>query len=127
MYNSFTEEARKILVGAKEEMKNLKHPYVGSEHLLLSILKYKNEISDKLREYDLDYNRFKKEIIDIVEMDCYLYTPLLKRVMENAIYDSKENNNGNVTISHLFSALLEEGEGVAIRILVGMDIDLDEL
>ena len=47
--------------------------------------------------------------------------------MENAIYDSKENNNGNVTISHLFSALLEEGEGIAIRILIGMDIDLDEL
>ena len=60
MYNSFTEEARKILVGAKEEMKNLKHPYVGSEHLLLSILKYKNEISDKLREYDLDYNLKRK-------------------------------------------------------------------
>ena len=66
MYNSFTEEARKILMSAKEEMKKLKHPYVGSEHLLLSILKDKNEISDKLKEYNLDYDRFKKEIIDIV-------------------------------------------------------------
>ena len=132
MYNSFTEEARKILMSAKEEMKKLKHPYVGSEHLLLSILKDKNEISDKLKEYNLDYDRFKKEIIDIVgigskESECFLYTPLLKRVMENAIYDSKENNNGNVTLQHLFSALLEEGEGIAIRILISMDIDLDEL
>ena len=132
MYNSFTEEARKILMSAKEEMKSLKHPYVGSEHLLLAILKDKNEISDKLKDYHLDYNRLRKEIIDIVgigskEVDCYLYTPLLKRVMENAVYDSKENNNGNVTISHLFSSLLEEGEGIAIRILIGMDIDLDEL
>ena len=66
MYNSFTEEARKILMSAKEEMKKLKHPYVGSEHLLLSILKDNNEVSEKLKEYDLDYKRFRKEIIDIV-------------------------------------------------------------
>ena len=132
MYNSFTEEARRILMSAKEEMKKLKHPYVGSEHLLLSILKDKNEISEKLKEYDLDYKRFRQEIIDIVgigskESECFLYTPMLKRIMENAIYDSKENNNGNVTISHLFSSMLEEGEGIAIRILIGMDIDLDDL
>ena len=81
MYNSFTEEARKILIAAKEEMKKLKHPYVGSEHLLLSILKDKNEISEKLKEYDLDYKRFKDELIDIVgigtkESECFLYTPL---------------------------------------------------
>lgn len=132
MYNSFTEEARKILMSAKIEMKELKHPYVGSEHLLLAILKDKNDISDRLKDYDLDYDRLKKEIVDIVgignkEVDCFLYTPLLKRVMENAVYDSKENNNGNVTVSHLFSALLEEGEGIAIRILIGMDIDIDDL
>jgi len=132
MYNSFTEEARKILMSAKEEMKDLKHPYVGSEHLLLAILKDKNDISDKLREYELTYDKLRKEIIDIVgigsqEVDCFLYTPLLKRIMENAIYDSKENNNGNVTVAHLFSAMLEEGEGIAIRILIGMDIDLDDL
>ena len=132
MYNNFTEEARKILVSAKEEMKELKHPYVGSEHLLLAILKDDNEISERLKEFDLDYNKLKKEIIDIVGIgsktsDCFLYTPLLKRVLENAVYDSKENNNGNVTISHLFSAILEEGEGIAVRILIGMDIDLDEL
>jgi len=132
MYNSFTEEARKILMSAKNEMKELKHPYVGSEHLLLAILKDKNDISDRLKDYDLDYDRLKKEIVDIVgigqkQVDCFLYTPLLKRVMENAVYDSKENNNGNVTVSHLFSALLEEGEGIAIRILIGMDIDIDDL
>ena len=132
MYNSFTEEARKILMSAKEEMKKLKHPYVGSEHLLLSILKDDNEISSKLKEYDLTYDKFRVELIDIVgtgtkESSCFLYTPLLKRIMENAIYDSKENNNGNVTIAHLFSSMLEEGEGIAIRILIGMDIDLDDL
>ena len=100
MYNNFTEEARKILMSAKEEMKELKHPYVGSEHLLLAILKDNNEISDRLKDFDLDYDKLKKEIIDIVGIgnktsDCFLYTPLLKRVLESAVYDSKENNNGN--------------------------------
>ena len=50
---------------------------------------------------------------------------MLKRVIENAILDSKETNHGVVLVSHLFSALLEEGEGIAIRILVSLGVDLD--
>ena len=132
MFGNFEEEARKVLVNAKKEMHDLKHPYVSSEHLLLAILKGDNEISDRLKNYDLDYNRFREEIIKIIgkgskPSEWFLYTPLLKRILENATYDAKENNNGVVTINHLFAALLDEGEGVAIRILIGMDIDVDEL
>lgn len=132
MFGNFTEETRKILMNAKKEMNDLKHPYIGSEHLMLSILNSDNEVSKKLKEYNLDYKIFKEEIIKIIgygskESNSFLYTPLLKRVIENAIIDSKENNNGDVTIEHLFSGLLEEGEGVAIRIMAGLDIDLDKL
>ncbi len=132
MFNNFEEEARKVLVQAKREMKALNHPYVSSEHLLLAILKGNNDISNKLKEYDLDYKIFKNEIIKVIgkgskPSEFFLYTPLLKRIIENAILDAKENNNGEVTINHLFSSLLEEGEGVAIRILIGMNIDIDEL
>ena len=132
MFGNFTEEARKILVDAKKEMHELKHPYVGSEHLLLAILKSDNNISKRLKDYSLDYQILKEEIIKIIGVgtnasNWFLYTPLLKRVMENAIIDSKENNNGEVTIEHLFSSLLEEGEGVAIRVMLGMNIDVDEL
>ena len=132
MFGNFTEEARGIIVRAKKEMYNLKHPYVGSEHLLLAILKDNNEISKKLKEFNITYDRLKQEIINIIgigskETEWFLYTPLLKRIMENAIIDSKENNNGEVTIEHLFTSLLEEGEGVAIRIMIGMDIDIDKL
>lgn len=132
MFGNFTEEARKILVGAKIEMQELKHPYVGSEHLLLALLKEDNSISKKLKEYELNYDIFRKEIIKVIgegkyKSNWFLYTPLLKRVLENAIIDSKENNNGEVTVSHLFASLLEEGEGVAIRILLSMDIDIEEL
>ena len=122
MFGNFTEEAREIIVRAKKEMYELKHPYVGSEHLLLAILKEKNEISKKL----------KQEIIQVIgkgtmETEWLLYTPLLRRILENAIIDSKENNDGEVTIEHLFTSLLEEGEGVAIRIMIGMNIDIDAL
>lgn len=132
MFGNFTEETRKVLVNAKLEMFNLKHPYIGSEHLLLAILKESNNISKKLKKYNLDYEKFRSEVINIIgigskESEWFLYTPLLKRVIENAIIDSKENNNGEVLIEHLFQALLEEGEGVAIRIMLGMNIDLDSL
>ena len=132
MFGNFEEEARKVLVNAKKEMYELNHPYVSSEHLLLAILKGNNEISDKLKSFDLDYDRFKKEVIDIIgkgskPSQWFLYTPLLKRIIENATIDAKDNNNGVVTINHLFASLLDEGEGVAIRILIGMDIDIDDL
>ena len=132
MFGNFEEEARKVLVNAKKEMYELNHPYVSSEHLLLAILKGNNEISEKLKSFDLDYNRFKDEIIKIIgkgskHSEWFLYTPLLKRILENAVIDAKDNNNGVVTIDHLFTSLLDEGEGVAIRILIGMNIDIDEL
>ena len=132
MFSNFTEETRKIIINAKKEMYELKHPYVGTEHLLLAILKEKNDISKKLKKYNLDYNILKKEIIKIIGIgskpsEWFIYTPLLKRIIENSNIDSKENNNGEVTINHLFSNLLEEGEGVAIRIMLGMNIDIDEL
>lgn len=132
MFGNFEEDTRKILVQAKAEMKNLRHPYVGSEHLLLAILHDKNVISDKLKSYQVTYEIVKEEIIKVVgvgskESEWFLYTPLLKRVLEQAVVDSKENNQGIVTVEHLFSSLLEEGEGVAIRILIGMDVDIDDL
>ena len=132
MLGNFNESAKKVLLNAKLEMNELKHPYIGSEHLLLAILKHKNNVSKKLTSYNIEYKIFREELIDIVgmgskESEFTLYTPLLKRVIENAVIDSKENNNGEVTIEHLFASLLEEGEGVAIRILLGMNVNLDEL
>ncbi len=132
MYGNFEEKARIVVVEAKNEMKKLNHPYVGSEHLLLAILKSNTNVSKKLKEFKLTYNKFKAELIKIVgigskESEWFLYTPMLRRILENALLDSKENNNSEVTVSHLFSSLLEEGEGVAIRILLAMKIDLDKL
>jgi ATP-dependent Clp protease ATP-binding subunit ClpC len=131
MFGNFKEETREVLMEAKKQKLELRHPYVGSEHLLLAILKGDNEVSKKLKEYNLTYDLFKEKLVEIVgygneDNEWFLYTPLLKRVIENAILDSKETT-GSVGINHLFSSLLEEGEGIAIRILISLNIDLDEL
>lgn len=132
MLGNFNESAQFILLKSKEEMIGLKHPYIGTEHLLLSILKNDDDLSKKLSVYGLTYDKFKSEIITIIgkstkQSNLFLYTPLLKKVIENSLLDAKDNNNGEVTPSHLLSALLEVGEGIAIRILVGMNINIDEL
>ena len=132
MISNFDNDAQEILVKAKLEMLELKHPYVGTEHLVLAILHTKNKLTEKLETYGLTYNKFKKEIINIIgkgskKSEFFLYTPLLKKVIENAIMDSKENNNGIITPNHLLSGLLDVGEGIAIRIFIGMNLDLDNM
>ncbi|HIT37424.1 MAG TPA: ATP-dependent Clp protease ATP-binding subunit [Candidatus Onthousia faecipullorum] len=133
MFSRFSEEAQKALINAKREMNNLRHPYVGSEHLFLSILSMKDlEITKVLASYNITYEIFKKELIRIVGVgkesnEWFLYTPLLKRVIETAILNSKEKGEVEVSVNELLLAILEEGEGVAIRLLIGLNIDVDEI
>ena len=132
MISNFNEEAQEILTKAKLEMLELKHPYVGTEHLVLAILHTPNELTERLSKYNLTYQKFKKEIINVIgkgskKSEFFLYTPLLKKVIENAIMDSKDNNNGVVTINHLFAGLLDVGEGIAIRLFMSMNLDLDNI
>ena len=132
MLGNFNEEAQFIILKSREEMLELCHPYIGTEHLVLAILKNDNELSKKLTNYGLTYDTFKTEILTIIgkgtkKSPFYLYTPLLRKIMDNALLDAKENNNGEVTVNHLFSALLEEGEGIAIRIFIAMHLNFEDL
>lgn len=132
MFSKFTEECQKVLLNSKKEMQKLKHPYVGSEHLLLSILSMDNSITRRLNDLGVTYQKFREQIINMVgigeeENSWFLYTPLLKRVLESSILDSKDNNNALITLDHLFLSLLEEGEGIAIRMLLAMHVNVDNL
>lgn len=132
MFHNFGFEVSEILETAEQERESLRHPYVGSEHLLLAILKKESKLTSKLKSLGLTYDNFKEELIRIIGsaskvQELILYTPLLRRILELALSDAEENNKGKVTEEHLFLALLEEGEGIAIRIMMSMDIDLDEL
>lgn len=133
MFGKFTEEAQKVLTLSRKEMIALNHTFIGTEHFLLAILSQKKSpITIKLNSFGLFYDDFKRELVNVVGMgdkkcEWYVYTPLMKRVIESAILDSRDSNNGIVTINHLFNALLDEGEGVAVRIIYSLGLDYDEL
>ena len=128
----FDEASQKLIINAKKEMYELKHPYVGSEHLFLAILKEDSlDITKKLNKYNVNYNNFKKEIINVIgigtkENNWFLFTPLLRRIINNATYYSKDNNRV-VTPYNLLVSILQEGDGIANRILLGMNIDMNKL
>ncbi|MBR2712405.1 MAG: ATP-dependent Clp protease ATP-binding subunit [Bacilli bacterium] len=131
MFGNFTEEARKALVLAKKEMQEMHHQYVGSEHLLLGILSIKNNLTTKLKKYGITYKIVKEELIKTVgistkDNDFFLYTPLLKNILERVVTDSKELNE-DITLTNLFLSIISEGEGVAYRLLVNLNINIDLL
>ena len=132
MFKNYGMNIANIFKKAEEERMELKHPYVGTEHLLLAILANDQELSEFFKKFNLTYELFKKELVMIVgsahkETKVNLYTPMLKRVINEAITTAKESNRGVLTVKHLVVSLLEEGEGIAIRLLVGMGIDIDRI
>ena len=131
MFSKFNEDARKALTNAKEEMSKLKHPFVGSEHLLLGILSIKGDLTNKLKKCGLTYKSFREELIRVVGIgkeknEWFLYTPLLKRILERVVIDSRDLNE-EITITNLLLSIINEGEGVAYRLLCGMNIDIDKI
>lgn len=131
MFGRFSEEAQKILVLSKKEMAELKHQNIGSEHLLLAVLKNSIEISEKLKKYKVTYKRFKEEIINTIgigenENNLFIYSPLLKRILENLILESKETGD-EITVNSLVLSLLNEGEGTGVRLLISLGVDINKL
>lgn len=131
MFVNFSEEVRHILKQAEKERADLNHPYVGSEHLLLSLLK-NSRLKEVFEKRGLTYNKFKNKLIDIVgigtkKSEFILYTPLLKRILENSIIEAREDNNKNVTPEILVISILDSEEGVANSILKSLKINMDKL
>ena len=131
MFGKFSEEARKALTLARLEMSKLNHPFVGSEHLLLGILSLKNSLTNKLKKNGLTYKIFKDELVKTVGVgkesnNWFLYTPLLKNILQRVVIDSKDTNE-EITVTNLFLSIITEGEGVAYRLLLSLNIDIDKL
>lgn len=131
MFGKFSEEAQRVLVDAQKEMSELKHPYIGSEHLLLSILKNNQEISNKFKKYKITYKSLKEEIINLVGIgdstpDLLLYSATLKKILENVIIESRQTGD-EISVNDLLLSLLNEGEGKAIRMLLSLGVDINKL
>lgn len=129
MYNNYNLETSRIFKDAEKIMISLNHGYVGTEHLFLSMLKNSEEIRNLLEKYQIEYDDFLEELLLVVNSEtcqkvACIYTPLLKKVIKNAEMHAK---NSYITPLMLLESLLEEGEGIAIRILISMGLDIDKL
>lgn len=134
-FDRFTKRARNVLALAQEEAQGLNHNYIGTEHLLLGVLREGEGVGAKLLgEVGCDLDRMRQAIRDRVgpgpvgervqgELPV---TPRLKQVLELATDEAKRLDHAYVGTEHLVLGLLREGEGVAGRLLrdVGLDLSM---
>lgn len=130
MDKCFSSSVCNILKVAENEMLNMHHPYVGSEHLLLSLLK-NNNINKYCFKHNLTYKNFKKELLNTIgssnkKSEVILYTPLLNLIIDKA-YNMANDDDKEVDEYYLFKSLLNEEDGIAIRILDNMAINKNEI
>ena len=127
MENNINGRIKRILEYAEQEMLDLNHPYVGSEHLLLSLLEY-DQTKKILNKYNLTYDNFKETLIRIIgksniKSTYILYTPLLKLIIKRAIERDGEDANE----LSLLKELISSDDGIAVRIMLELGCDLDTL
>ena len=130
MDKCFNNSVCNILKTAEKEMLDCHHPYVGTEHLLLSLLK-NNNISSICYKFKLTYSSFKKELLKVIgkakkKSEVILYTPLLKIVIDKA-YNEAYDDHKDMDEFYLLSALLNEQDGIALRIVDNMGVDINAL
>jgi len=131
MFGRFTERAQQVLVLAQEEAKRLNHNFIGTEHLLLGLVREGSGIAARaLQNMAVDLNRVRQEVERItpkgekIIQQGISYTPRAKRVVELAIEESQNLGHNYVGTEHLMLGLVREGEGIAAQVLSNLGIDL---
>ena len=131
MFSRFTERAQQVLVLAQEEAKRLGHNFIGTEHLLLGLVREGSGIAARaLQNMTVDLNRVRSEVERIAPKGEKLfhkgvsYTPRAKRVVELSIEESQNLGHSYVGTEHLLLGLLREGEGIAAQVLTNLGTDL---
>jgi len=130
MDKCFNNSVCNILKVAEKEMLDCRHPYVGTEHLLLSLLKNDN-ISNICYKFKLTYKSFKDELLRVIgsaskKSEVILYTPLLKIVIDKA-YNKAYDDHKDMDEYYLLSSLFSEQDGIALRVVDNMGVDINAL
>ena len=131
MNDRFTQRVRKVLFLARDEAGRMQHDYIGTEHLLLGIIREGEGIAARvLQRLGIDFTQIQQAIEEIVTPQSGTitigeipFTPRAKRVLEISIDEARIHSHNYVGTEHLLLALIKEGEGVASRVLNDLGAD----
>jgi len=132
MFGKFTEKAQKVLALSQEEAIRLNHNNIGTEHILLGLIREENGIAAKaLREIGLEEEQIKEEVEKLIgrgnqPMQSVHYTPRAKRVVELSQDEARKLSHTYVGTEHILLGLIREGEGVAARVLHNLGVGLNK-
>jgi ATP-dependent Clp protease ATP-binding subunit ClpC len=134
MLGRFTEKAQKVLMLAKEEAKNMRHPAVGTEHLLLGLIREGEGIAAKaLQGLGVGSANVRTQVENIVGKGTsgtsveVSFTPRAKKVLELANDEGRRQGVNYVGTEHILLGLISEGEGVAARVLANLNVSADKV
>ena len=131
MQDRFTDRVRKVIYFARDEASRLQHDYIGTEHLLLGVVREGEGIAAKvLGKMDLDFEQIQQAVENMVKgsggtlnIGEIPFTPRAKRVLELAIEEARLLGHNYVGTEHLLLGLIREGEGVAAQVLAELGVD----
>jgi len=125
MFERFTEHARQVVVLAHEEARMLRHSYIGTEHILLGLLRETDGVAARaLDELKVDVDRVRAEIVRMtgpgedVTSEQFPFTPRAKKVLELSLREALILNHNYIGTEHILLGLVRENEGIASRILL---------
>ncbi|MEO2019568.1 MAG: ATP-dependent Clp protease ATP-binding subunit [Fuerstiella sp.] len=135
MYERFTDRARKVMQLANQEAQRFNHEYIGTEHILLGLVKEGSGVAaNVLKNLDIDLRKIRIEVEkivqtgpDMVTMGKLPQTPRAKKVIEYAMEEARNLNHNYVGTEHLLLGLLREQEGVAAQVLMNLGMKLDDV
>jgi ATP-dependent Clp protease ATP-binding subunit ClpC len=135
MFERFTERARKVIALANQEAQRFNHEYIGTEHLLLGLVKEGSGVgANVLKNLGVDLRKVRMEVEklvkagpDMVTMGKLPQTPRAKKVIEFSIEEARNLNHNYVGTEHLLLGLLREQDGVAAQVLMNLDLKLEEV
>ncbi len=134
MFKRYTEKVRKVIMMAQEEAVNLNHNYIGTEHILVGLVKESEGIAGRiLRELGVEPERVIEAIEKIVgrgqyqEVSEITFTPRAKKVLELASQEASRLGQNYIGTEHILLGLIKEGSGVATRILTEMGLDMENI
>ena len=135
MFERLTDRARKVMALANQEAQRFNHEYIGTEHILLGLVKEGSGVgANVLKNLDIDLRKVRLEVEKLVKsgpemvtMGKLPQTPRAKKVLEYAIEEARNLNHNYVGTEHLLLGLLREQDGVAAQVLMNLGVKLEEV